>query len=55
MQVLKRSSSDFLSPLLVLQKMKEDYFSRLDDYNSHSVNKNTNMSLVCLFVEIQIL
>ena len=32
MEVLKWSSWDFLSPLL-LQKMKEDYFSQLDDYD----------------------
>ena len=32
MQVLTWSSWDFLSPL-VLQKMKEDYFSQLDNYD----------------------
>ena len=32
MQVFKWSSWDFLSPL-VLQKLKEDYFSQLDDYD----------------------
>ena len=33
MQVLKCSSSDFLSPL-ILRKMKEDNISQLDDYDA---------------------
>ena len=45
MQVLKWSSWDFLSPL-ILQKMKKDNISQLGDYDMRSVNNNTRMGLV---------
>ena len=54
MQVLKWSSWDFLSPL-VLKKMKEDYFSQLDDYDESFFEQQYSMGLVCLFVQIPIL
>ena len=48
MQVLKWNSWDFLSPL-VLQKMKEDYFSQLGDYDEPFCEQQYTYGS-CLFV-----
>ena len=40
---------------LVSQKMKEDYFSQLDDYNKPFCEQQYIHGLVCLFAQIQIL
>ena len=45
MQVLKWSSWHFLSPL-ILQKMKENNISQLDDYHTPFCEQQTGMSLV---------
>ena len=49
MQVLKWSSLDFLSPLLGLQEMKEDYFSQLDHYGEPFCEQQYTHGS-CLFV-----
>ena len=37
---------------LVLQKMKEVYFSQLDDYDEPFCEQQSRMGLVCLFVSL---